>query len=226
MWRPIILVATLAFASACVNVVSIDADDRTRFAHLELSAPLGDDEQWRVQLRASSSDGEFDQSLDSGDRIEIGDNSIGGPATVAGKLDLVYYSIAIGTSTPGWELRADDSRFVYYLGIAMTEFDLEMSDGTARFGERDGTTELFGRWAIDIAANDVANFGFSWAASFGPDLSGINEVDLKFAYELASPLRVAGGYRWLEYNYAEKDDESHIEVDFHGPYFALELALD
>lgn len=225
MWRSFILVATLAVASGCSNVVSIDADDRTPFTHFELSAPLGN-KNWRVHLRASSSDGEFDQSLDPGKRIEIGDDSIVGPAIVAGKLDLAYYSIAIGPSAPGWKLDAGDSRAAYYLGIAQTEFDLELNDGTTLFGERDRTTEAYGRLTIDIAASDAAIFGFSWAVSLGPDLSGINEVDLKLAYEVGDLFHVAGGYRWLKYEYAEKEDESHIEVDFHGPYLGLEFALD
>lgn len=226
MWRSIFTTALLASASGCVNVVSIDAEDSTDFAQLEASAPLDASGPWRIQLRASTSDGRFSQSLDSGERIEIGDQSIAGPASVAGELDLAYYSIAIGSATSGAKPLTGELRGGYYFGIAITEFDLILDDGTARFDESDGTTELYLQASLDYGINDSFGFGFAWAGSFGSDLSGISEIDLELGLALAGPLRLSLGYRWLEYNYAEKDDESHIEVDFRGPYVALELAFD
>ncbi len=226
MWRAVILIAALALASGCVSVVSIDAEDTTQFAHFEASAPLDDSDRLRLQLRASSSDGEFTQQLDPGERIEIGDDSIFGPTRVAGDLELVYYSIALGFTMPDLELDSGQLRFTYYFGIAQTELDLRLVDGPRRFDERDGTTEFYFQAALDYRAGDRLNLGLAWAGSLGPGLSGIGEVDLELTYRLAGMLRVGGGYRWLEYIYAEKDDDSHIEVDFRGPFFAIALALD
>ena len=225
MWRSLVPVAALAFASGCANVVSIDAEDRTRFAHFEVSAPLGNQDPWRLQLRASSSDGKFEQSLESFERIEIDNASVFGPATVAGEIDLVYYSIAVGAADAS-QPRAGELHGAYYVGVAVTEFDLELDDGVTRYTDRDGTTELYLQFSFDYGIGDSLEFGLAWAGSIGPDLSGISELDLELGWRLAGPLRVAGGYRWLEYIYAEKDDESHIEVDFRGPYLALGLAFD
>lgn len=226
MWRLLVPVAALALASGCANVVSIDAEDRTRFAHFEASAPLGNSDRWRVQLRASSSDGKFEQSLEPGERIEIDDESVLGPANVAGDIDLVYYSIAVGVDSSASQPLAGELHGGYHVGVAVTQFDLELEAGATRFTDRDGTTELYLQVSLDYGIGDSLDFGLAWAGSIGADLSGISEFDLELGWRLAGPLRVAGGYRWLEYNYAEKDDESHIEVDFRGPYLALVLALD
>lgn len=226
MYRLPGLVIALALASGCSNVVSIDADDRTRFSHLDVSLPLDHRKQWRIQLRAATTDGDFNQSIDPGERIEIDEQSIPGPRALRGRLDLTYYSVALATVVEEPTLQAGKVRGHYAIGIAQTEFELELSDATSSFRDDDVTTELYVQGGLSVDLGDALRFGLALAASAGSNLSGLTEIDLDLTYVLPGPLRVSGGYRWLEYQYAEKEDESNIEVDFHGPYLGLEFFVE
>ena len=64
---------------------------------------------------------------------------------------------------------------------------------------------------------------FTWAASLGRELSGINEIDFRLDYQLSEQFKLSGGYRWLNYEYGLEEDESNIEVELRGPFIGLYL---
>ena len=211
--------------SGCVNVVSIDAEDSVEFGTFEVSIPLDRDSGTHLRLRGSRADGEFDQTLDSDERIQVGDARIGGAAEVEGAIDLSYYSVAIGSGAVNPGMLAGESRQSYYLGVARTEFDLTLEAADRRFDTRGDSTELYMQYGFHHAFADTLEFGFDWAISFGRDFSGISEIDLSLDYRLMRQLYLSGGYRWLEYVNAQEDEDSNLEVDFRGPFIGLKLAF-
>lgn len=224
-FRLLLLLASVGGIAACANVVSIDADDSVSFSNFEASMPPGADSATRLRLRGSKVDGAFAQSLDSDERIRTGDANIEGPTSVEGDLELAYYSLAIGwdSSSPG--LTADDLRQRFYLGLARTDFDLVLADAAERFRGRDHTTELYLQYGLRHAVSDSFALGLDWAVSLGREFSGIREIDLALDFRLLRQVHLAGGYRWLDYVYAEEESESDIEVDFRGPFIGLTFAL-
>jgi hypothetical protein len=222
--RLLVLLLAAPLTVACVNVVSIDAEDSVNFANIEVSMPIGDDDAMRVRFRGAGTSGEFSQDLDLDERIQVDESRIGGPARVEGEIDLDYYSIAFGWDRS--QLGVSSGKFYSssYFGLAQTNFDLtlEGSEGR-RFQTSDDTVELYMQYGIYHALTDSLDIGFSWAISLGRELSGISEIDLKMEYELYRQLRISGGYRWFDYSYGIDDDESSLEVNFRGPFVGLNL---
>ena len=213
------LVVTTALLCGCVSTVTIDVDDRSSFSQLEASIPLGSDKRTRLRLRGARVDGEDSQSLDFDERIKAGNTSISGPAEVGVELDLSYYSIAIGSEgNPG-----DSFGSSTYFGISQTRFDLTVSGENNRLRSSDDTTEAYLQLGLAAAVGESLDLGFSAAFSLGRNLSGISEFDLKLDYRLTQNLALTGGYRWLEYQYGLGDDDSNLEVNFHGPFLGVYL---
>ena len=221
------LVLALGANAACVSdsVVDIDAKDSVRFANFEVSIPLDDGAATRLRLRGSNANGEFDQSLDADERIEIGDTRIRGPAVVEGDVDLSYFSLAIGWNPSASGSLSADFRQYFYLGVARTDFELALKSDGKRYRDSDRTTELYLQYGLQHAVSESLAIGFDWAVSLTPELSGINEIDLTLDYRLTRQVFVFGGYRWLDYVYAEADLDSEIRVDFCGPFIGLAFAL-
>ncbi len=167
-------------------------------------------------------DGSFDQFVASDTRIEADDGSIEGPADVDGDVDLTYFSIAYWSeySNDGASGGLDAG---YYLGLAQTNFDLEMDSNGRTFEIDDSSVELYLQYVMSLYLQESLQAGLSWALSLGTDFSGIREIDLFLDYEVASQLRIVGGYRWFDYVFEDDSNESGIEVEFRGPFLGLRL---
>lgn len=217
----VILLSQLCFA--CVNVVSIEIDDKVNFADLEASLPLAESSDTRFRIRATRVGGSFDQSLDSDELIRIDNSRISGPAELSGDIDLTYLSFAIGqdgrTSAPV----PGSARPFYFFGIAQTQWDLDASGGGKQLDASDETTELYLQYGFFYTIGKSLEAGFSWAASLGDDASGISEIDLKLNFQPHRHLALTAGYRWFDYEYGIGDEDSHIDVDFRGPVIGLSL---
>ena len=221
--RLLILLLAAPFTIACVNVVSIDAEDSVKFANIEVSMPIAAADAMRIRFRGAGTNGEFSQNLDPDKRIEVDGNRIGGPAGVEGEIDLNYYSIAVGRDRHRLGTSSGALHSSYYFGLAQTNFALTLEGRGERFRTSDDTVELYLQYGIYHALSDSLDIGFSWAISLGRELSGISEIDLKMEYELYRQLRINGGYRWFNYSYSRGDYESNLEVDFRGPSIGLNL---
>jgi len=219
-WRYLTLLPCLGLINACVGPVAIDASDSVEFNDFSVSIPVNDDSA-RLRARATRTNGSFDQHLEAGERIGIDNSSIVGPAEVGGDLELDYYSLALGFETTDNTSAPTPLRVGYYLGIAQTEFDLALQSGGNDFAARDGTTELYVQLLLAAPVAKNLDLGFSWAFSLGRDLSGISEFDLGVEYRLLRNLTLAAGYRWFHYQYGLGEDESNLEVDFHGPHLGV-----
>ncbi|MDC1286611.1 hypothetical protein N8198_01870 [Gammaproteobacteria bacterium] len=223
MSKLLVLLLTTQLTAACVNIVSIDAEDSVEFANIEASAPLSDDDDKRIRFRGASTTGEFSQFVAGDKRIEIDDERLGGPVDVDGEIDLDYFSIAIGWDRFHNGASPGTLRSSYYFGLAQTNFDLALEGAGKRLRASDDTVELYFQVGLHHAHSASLDIGFSWAVSLGRELSGISEIDLQVEYEFYRQLRLSGGYRWFEYSYGLGDDESHLEVDFRGPFLGLNL---
>jgi hypothetical protein len=215
----------VGLTSGCVNLVNIDARDNVEFGNFEASVPLGDDPTKRLRVRGSTANGNFVQTLDPDERIQVDETRIGGPADVDGEVDLAYYSIAFGSDRDPAGVLAGQTWQTYYLGVAQTEFDLRLENDRQVFVKSDGSTELYLQYGLRYAVSEDLLFGFDWAFSFGREFSGISEIDLLLDYRLVRQVYLSGGYRWFNYVYADEDEDSNLEVDFRGPSIGLRLAL-
>lgn len=211
-----------SLCGGCASVVSIEAEDTVGFGDIEASMPLGDDK--RLRFRATRASGDFKQSLDAGERIQIGNSRIDGTAEVDGELDLAYYSLAFGWDRFGDGLTPGTLRQSFYLGVAGTGYDLELTHAGERFRLDDYNAEFYLQYGLSHAFTESLEAGLSWAVSVGPEYSGISEIDIGLDYTLYRQWRISGGYRWLEYSYSRLDGDSDIEIDFHGPYLGITFA--
>ena len=178
-----------------------------------------------MKLRGSRTSGDYSQAVPDGKMILIDDTQIRGPTAVSGSTDLTYASVSIGTDnmfsddkSGSGELRAS-----LYVGVAQTNTDLTLVHEGTTYQASDRTTEMYMQWGLLYELVPSLYGGGTWAASLGPDLTGISEVDLKLQYALFEHLEIMGGYRWLQYNYYVENDESVIHIDFKGPFIGLNL---
>ena len=210
---------------ACVNVVSVDVEDDVSFVDFEASAPLDDSGATRIRVRSTQVDGDFDQTLDAGEAILVDNNILFGPTEVTGEMDINYWSLAIGQDDRSQAGVAGTMRPVYYFGVSQTRWDLDVNRAARGFSTSDETTEIYFQYGFLYTFRPSLELGFSWATSIGQDVSGINEIDLKMNYAPLENLGVTAGYRWFDYEYGLGAEESHLEVDFRGPYLGLSLQL-
>ena len=102
---------------------------------------------------------------------------------------------------------------------------MELESAGTRLDSSDGTTELYLQYGISHVLSEKMDFGLSGAFSLGEDISGMSEIDLKLDYALGKNLRITGAYRWFSYRFESADEDSDIEVDFHGPMLGFNLSL-
>lgn len=207
------------------NVISIESQDSVTFTTLETSFPISKRSNLEIKLRGSRTSGDYSQGVPDGKMILIDDVQIRGPTSVSGSTDLTYASVAIGNSDipVGGHDNDDRWRPSVFVGLAQTNMDLVLRHEGNTYQTSDRTTEMYMQWGVLYAFHPSVHGGGSWAASLGPDLTGINEVDLKLHFVLTEHVEIMGGYRWLEYNYYVEEDESIIHVDFRGPFIGLSL---
>jgi len=217
--RLLSLLPCLGLASACVNTVNIDAEDKTRFSSLAASLPIQGQDNLRLRVKATRVDGSFDQRLDVDKLIRIDNSSFTGPDEVSGELDLTYYSVALG----GANRATNQFRTETYIGIAQTRFDLNLDNGSSQLRLDDNTVELYLQYAIYAPISESLDFGFSWAVSLGRESSGISEIDLLLEFDAAEHLQITGGYRWFDYQYGTDAEDSNLEVDFEGPFLGIRI---
>lgn len=217
------LLPCLTLASGCVSTVNIDAEDKTRFSSLAASVPLAGEDNLRLRLQATRVDGSFDQRLEDDELIRIDGTSFTGPDRVDGDIDLAYYSVAFGGSNKARNNTAGGVRTESYFGIAQTRFDLDIENDTRRLELDDDTVELYLQYAAFAAISEKVDFGFSWALTLGRNFSGISEIDLLLEFEAAEHILITGGYRWFDYQFDSNDEDSNLEVDFHGPFLGIRV---
>lgn len=220
----LISIMLLLLINGCAsNVISIDTNDTVTFSTLETSIPLSKQRGDRIKLRGSRASGDYSQSVPDGKMIIIEDTQIHGPTDVSGTTDLTYASISYGTDNilSSNQTGSEKLSFSAYFGVSQTNMDVSLLHEGTTYYTRDRTTEMYFQLGGAYAITPVFNGGLTWASSVGTDFTGINEVDLRFGYELFSHLEVIGGYRWLEYNYLVEEDDSVIRVKFRGPFIGL-----
>jgi hypothetical protein len=208
---------------ACVNVVSVEIEDEVNFADLEASFPLSESSPSRFRIRATQVSGSFDQNLDSDELVRLDNSRISGPAELTGDIDLTYVSFAFGQDDRTVTLAPGAARQVYFFGIAQTQWDLDVAGGGNQLKASDDTTELYFQYGFFYTVRKSLDLGFTWAASVGDDASGISEIDLKLNYSPHKNLALTAGYRWFDYEYGLGDNDSHIDVDFRGPFLGISL---
>lgn len=222
----LISIMLLLLINGCAsNVISIDSNDTVSFSTLETSIPLSKQRGDRILLRGSRTSGDYSQSVPDGKMIIIEDTQIHGPTDVSGTTDLTYASISYGTDNilSSNQTAMEKLSFSAYLGVSQTNMDVSLLHEGTTYSTNDRTTELYFQLGGAYAITPRFNAGLTWASSVGADFTGINEVDLRFGYELFSHLEVIGGYRWLEYNYLVEEDDSVIRIKFRGPFIGLNI---
>ena len=209
---------------ACAdNVISIESEDSVTFTTVETSFPIYRERNLDVKLRGSRTSGDYTQSVPDGKMILIDDIQIRGPVDVSGSTDLTYASVSIGTDNVISEHDDDLLRGSVYVGVAQTNMDLTLVHQGTTHATSDRTTEMYMQVGLLFRVLPSLYGGGTWAASLGPNLTGISELDLKLSYAVFSHLELMGGYRWLRYDYYVEDDESVIHIDFRGPFVGLSV---
>ena len=219
----LILFATGAIV-ACEKTVDIDVDNDVSFYHLEAGFPLEKDSHNRISFRASGASGDYDQTLEADENIRFDDKRIRGPAELEGDLDLQYFSLAYGWDGTAQLTQPGSNSTSIYVGIANPRTDLDIDRPENSLDISESTIEFYSQFGFHHLITERAKFGFTTAFSLGTEPSGFSEIDLLLTYELTRQLHVKGGYRWFRYIF-ETDDESDLEVDFHGPMLGLQLGL-
>ena len=223
--RAIFLLSLVALACGCTSIVNIKVDDSQRFDDVEVSFPFPGDDSLHLRARGSRIGGNFSQTLDSGERINVEGEPIRGPAEIDGDYDLTYWSLAVGFGSSGADLAAGQSRTTTYIGLGATEFELLLDDGGRLLSIADDEPEFYLQYQFVQAITDSFNFGFGAAAGLTSDFDGSREYELFVEYEIFRRLLVTGGYRWFDYFYFSDESDSDIEVDLHGPFSGLKLPL-
>ncbi|MDH3387077.1 MAG: hypothetical protein OEN02_04155 [Gammaproteobacteria bacterium] len=227
-WSKSALVVIPLIATGC-NVVNIDVDDSVNFSDFETSAPLPDQDHLRIRLRGSTANGEYGQFVVDGELIRINDTPLFGPREVSGTADVSYFSIALGEDYTTGELAPGELGVQRYVGIAQTSLDFTLQDAGTTYSLSDTTTEIYLQIGAVYALSKRVNFGLGLAGSWSIENSGITEIELSLDYRIIKQLKLDGGYRWFEYSYGEKQDDSNdsaIDLDFKGPFLGLILAFD
>ena len=208
------------------NVRNIDVDDNVSFSNLEASLLLTENDHLRIRMRGSKASGEYSQTVSAGDLIRIENTPIFGPVEINGTTDVTYFSLAIGREFTGGEFGSKETRIINYIGVAQTNLDFTLRDAGTTYRVDDSTTELYLQYGLAYAISDSVELGFTLATSSDFDGSGMNELDLNLHYKLLKQLRITGGYRWFEYSYGAKQEDSNdseISVDFTGPFIGLDF---
>lgn len=216
----------LAFlGSACSSIVNIEVEDRATFNDFEVSMPLPNADDMHLRLRGSRIDGNFSQTIDSGDRINIEGSSISGPAKIDGEYEVTYWSLALGFDNTGTDMLPGQSRGAGYIGLGQTNFDLSLDDSGRALSVEEEEVEFYFQYRFVQALTESFNFGFAGAAGLTTDFDGSREYELILEYELSRQLILTGGYRWFDYFYFSDESDSDIELDLHGPVLGLKLSL-
>lgn len=204
--------------SACSsNVISVDAEDSTTFTTLETSIPVSKDDSVRIKLRVSRANGDYTLAVPDEKRIVIDNIDILGPTDVSGTMDLTYGSISIG----GDDIFQEKFRFGVYVGLAQTVMNLTLVHEDTTYRTSDRTTELYMQAGLSYAITPSFYGGGDYSMSFGPNLTGLFEFNLKLDYELFKHLHIMGGYRWVDYHYYVEEEESSIKIKLRGPFAGL-----
>lgn len=217
------LIFVILMGACSSNVISIDSKDSATFTTIETSIPVSKENSTRIKLRASRVSGDYNQTVPDGKLILIDDIQIKGPTVVSGTTDLTYGSISIGAE--GIVDEGDDFkkklRASGYVGLAQTIMNLTLVHEGTTYKTSDKTTELYMQLGLSYAITPSFYGGGDYSMSFGPNLTGLFEVNLKLDYALFKHLQIMGGYRWVDYHYYVEEEESSIKVKFRGPFVGL-----
>ena len=211
--------------NGCTRTVDIDARDDVNFAQLEGSIPLSEDGSLRLRLRWASADGEFDQRLDPDERVAFDGERISGPADLDGRVDIDYYSVAVGKDRKYQGAASGTWVSAFYLGIEQTEFDLTLEGRGDRISASDSSSAIYFQYLLDYVVRDNLDIGLGVAISIDGDQAYSSEFDLRLEYAVYRQFRLVGGYRWYDYRFEPDESDSDLEVEYRGPFFGVNLAF-
>ena len=183
-----------------------------------------------IDIEATGAEGEMSEQLFAGDRFELGNEVITGPAD----LD-IEYSLALGSVAFAASLFLPSGfAFTGILGVAYTQLELDVDAGLSSIDETIwGFGPLIGGkvgWYPHHA------FGFyaqaSNRASFPDEFDwvSVDLIDVGFELVPTPGLALFGGYRWLSYegefdDFHSHDHDSDLDLEFEGPMAGLAVSF-
>lgn len=225
MMRLLMLLPIALIVGGCARTVDIDARDEVNFAQLEGSIPLSEDGSLRLRVRGASADGDFDQTLDSDERVVFDGTRISGAAELDGEIDIDYYSVAVGKDRKYLDTVVGTWLSSFYVGVEQTDFDLTLEGRGNRISESDSSTAIYFQYLLDYVVRDDLEIGLGAAVSIDGDDAFSSEFDLRLEYAVYRQFRLVGGYRWYDFRFEPDESDSELEVEFRGPFLGLNLAF-
>jgi hypothetical protein len=217
----------LALASSCTATPEvIEGEDREVFApRLLASLPLGsssDEHPLALDLELANDTGDFSQTLEATEFVQLDDLRIDGPGEVETEFSLSTASLAL-------HKRLDsDGRlsFGWAAGVEWTHLDIEVSSGALK--ESDVRDALGPRFALELAfemRDDLEAFARD-AFFFGSSDTYQTVLDLGAAWRVHPSFGLIFGWH---FGYLEDGDDStersRIELRSSGPFVTLALSL-
>lgn len=219
-------VLCLAVASCTATPEVIRGEDRDVFVpRVRASLPLGDvddEDAFEVELELASYAGDFTQTLEAFEFIQLDDLRIDGPGAVETEF-------ALTTASLGLHKRLDTDgplAFGWAAGVEVTHLDIEVSSGALR--ESDVHVSLGPRFALELAfemRDDLEVFARD-AFFFGTNDTYQTVLDLGAAWRAHPSFGLIAGWH---FGYLEDSDDSdgrsRIELRSSGPFVTLALSL-
>jgi len=223
----LLAVLLLAVASSCeASPEVIRGEDRDVFApRLRASLPLGDagdDDPLELELEVANYAGDFTQTLEPFEFIQLDDLRIDGPGEVEAEFVLT-------TASLGLHQRIDtESRFSlgWAAGLEVSRLDIEVSSGALT--ESDLRHALGPRVAVELAfelREELEVFARHGVFLGSPD-TYLTVLDLGAAWRALPSLGLIAGWHFTYLEESDDSDErSRIELRSSGPFVTLALSL-
>jgi hypothetical protein len=176
---------------------------------------------WFAQGRAGGGRGDFDEHLDAGETIDLGDTSLDGPDDIE-----VEFEVREGHLAFGRRLAREHFEFAWFAGIQWAELELEF-DGTLAANDQDerrvANNLMLGLWL-------AGRLDQHWAVEFTHTRSVPNDSDELFTatYDVFASFRpnpwwrLFAGWRSIE---LYESGASEIEIELSGPAFGAGVGL-
>ena len=222
--RQLAVYAGLALLWGCssTNVVNLEGSDTTSFYDMRASFPVTrEDENERIKIRLTKSEGEFSQDIADGKIVDFEDFQLVGPDQVRSDAEITVASISYGRI--GQTLR-ENFFMSAFAGISRTNFEIDMeTESGLSTGVRNKSFEVYVDLGIYHLLLPYLSAGLEAAFSRNLSLSGITEWGVVLNFRPSKQMQIMAGYRWFKYDYFTTEYDSGIIVELNGPFIGLDL---
>lgn len=234
----LVLMASCLVLTGCSTSAPVDIDGEdndARFSEAEIAVRIGDDQDQRVNrgyaaisVGYTHSEGQFNQSLSSGESVRLDSGSIDGPAMLDNEasLDVTYVRVIYHS------FMSESFEWYGAGGLGYLDMELTTTSGTQRIKDSDSQLNIHA--LLGLAYHFTPAFGIEGNISFYPPIfpfsnsASLVGERIQFFVSPTDTLRLFAGYRRWTYSFEDNDSvfaRSDVNLDFSGPTAGVTLSF-